>query len=257
MVIVTKNRYGLLATATEQAKTRLPCKKLVVVDSTEHPNKAFISGLDIDVAVYTPNAKLGYARQKGLEQATTEYVVFLDDDILISFNWFHETFKRLESSPKHAVVSSLIIFQDSKYPELETLCTSGRQAGHSGGALILHREKVLACGGWNKNVHFGEDYELALRLRRHGLVWTRTTATRAFHPITLAAWLRRAFRNGKAVISLSQIGAASKGFIIARTFMSTFVMPVYYLFRTQNSKVFYIYARFKWNFLLGCLKGLK
>jgi len=250
VVIVTKDRYNLLPKAVFQAKNLTD--NVIVVDSTEHADIPLLKSLKVNF-ILTPNAKLGYARQKGLLKTVTDQVAFLDDDIHVNAQWLTQSLKQLTNA-KTAAVSPLIIFHDPKHPELAQLSLCGRSAGASSGAVILDRNKVLSVNGWNVDVHFGEDFELAMRLRKHGFEWKRNINIYALHPITYSEWLYRGYTHGYGLASLNTV---SPFYLFLRAFGSTIIMPFFYFLRSKSVKVFKAYFLFRLNFLLGLMEAMK
>ena len=91
VIICTKDRSFLLRNAVAQARKMVPCNNVIVVESSVSPNKELLNDLGVET-VFTPDAKLGYARQQGLLKTKTKYVVFLDDDLVLEKNWFPPLF---------------------------------------------------------------------------------------------------------------------------------------------------------------------
>ena len=53
-----------------------------------------------------PNLTLGMLRNKGLDKARSEFVCFLDDDIVVNKDWYHKCMKRLQDESTIAVAGT-------------------------------------------------------------------------------------------------------------------------------------------------------
>lgn len=241
VVICTKDRPKRLCAAVAQARQLIPCNQIIVVDSSVRPPKKLLDSLNVNY-MFTPNAKLGFARQQGLRRASTEYVVFLDDDIKLEPDWFPKMFTTLTTSKSNVLaVSSKVIFGYRTDKILEKLCTrANRGEGGSIGICLLKRAPILALGGFNLAVHRGEDLELHLRLKRDGFKWIREAKAVAYHPCTLKQYLKRARNNGFGYVLLWQTLHYRFRFITER-FASTLLMPIYYGILTLDLRVLAYY----------------
>jgi GT2 family glycosyltransferase len=254
VIIPTKERYHLLPRAVWQAKTMIPFNRVIVVDSSEHPDLDFLRKLNVDY-ILTPNAKLGFARKSALSRATTDYVVSLDDDIIIEGDWFKNMLKHFDD-PTVAAANSHIAFFDPNHPELAELFRHSRDSGASSGAMIMNRRKVLSIGGWNSQVHRGEDFELSLRLAKNGLKWKVAKDTQALHPVVCSEFIERAYMQGSGIVSLAFVGMTSKAFLFFRSFGSALVMPFYYFLKCRDVKVFKLYLLYRLCYALGLFKTM-
>jgi len=206
VIICSKDRSLLLRTAVAQARKTIPCNDVIVVESSLSPNKEMLNDLGVET-VFTPNAKLGYARQQGLLKARTKHVAFLDDDLELEKNWFPPLFRILTSDCKVVAVSSQVVYRSEADPVLTKLYSASptiprfwrQRPGGSAGACVMKRKEVLAAGGYNPTVHRGEDTELFFRLQRRGLKWLRAVDSVAYQSCTLKEQLRRFRRNGEGL----------------------------------------------------------
>lgn len=252
VVIITKDRYPQLMQAVQQAKNLNDANNIVVVDSTEHPNTQLLNTLDASCFL-TPNAKLGYARQTGLLHTSTTLVAFIDDDIITENDWLT---KMAASIGSYGAVSSRILFHDPKCPEVKKLSSYGRENAASSGAVILDKAKVLSVGGWNGGVHYGEDYELSIRLKKAGMPWKTTNNVTCIHPCTRAQYMNRAFHHGYGLLDVIPSTIHSRVFLLMRCLCSALVMPFYYGLRSRDSSIFKLYLLYRWLYFLGYFKGL-
>ena len=256
VIICTKNRPHLLRKAVQQARNSVPTNNVIVVDSTPNPNMNLLNSLNVKL-VFTPDVKIGYARQRGLMEATTKYVVFLDDDLELERNWFDPLFKELCSDEKVVAVSPKIVYGYKTDPVLRKLFGgkySTSKHGGSAGAAIMDRTKVLAIGGYNKNMHWGEDGELFMRIEKHGLKWLRIRAFTAHHPCTFKQHLQKALRNGAGMASIWKAGSDLPLFPwmvkMARRFL---VAPIILTFARREPRILVYHSLYHLLYLLSFL----
>ena len=129
-----------------------------------------------------------------------------------------------------------------------------RNSGGSGGASIYDRQKVLDVGNFDPNIHRGEDMELELRIIANNQKWVKSTKTEAFHPMDVKTFLSRAKSN---VVGWDFImkNSSHKTAFITKRFGSTFVMPVYYFWKTFDLRCAGLWAIYKWQSLIYWLSG--
>lgn len=257
VVICTKDRYHLLPSMVDQVKRKIPFHNIIVIDSSERPDYGYNGSLwhmlDV-ITVFTPNARLGYARQAGLFESDTEYLVYLDDDVELGDNWFNALYEKLLEDERNVAVSSLIRFKCPSHPEIEYIFDYSRSSGASSGAMLMNRHKIASIGGWDMLIHRGEDTELYSRVNRHGLRWLRLLNVQVIHPVTWEGWLHRAYVNG--------YGTPKRFKMRTRIFKSLFAYAriilgsSYYTFKAKNLSVFKAYFLYRLMFFLGSVKGV-
>jgi len=238
VVIVTKDRPELLREAVAQVKKLIDFNCVIVVDSSENPDRTLF---DVKF-LSTPNATLGFARQQGLKVAESEYVIFLDDDIKLAEDWYPKMLEFIEGSDDDVlVVNSRIVFGYKSNPIIQKLHSkSNRDEGGSIGISMLKREQVLALGGFNVHVHRGEDLELYMRLRQHGKRWLCQREAVAYHHCTFKRYIDRAIYDGFGY-SIMWKSIDFRLRFVAERFASTWIMPVYYGMLCRDPKVFGVY----------------
>ena len=261
VIICTKDRPFLLRKAVNQARHHIPCNKVIVVESSVSPNKRLLDDLGVEM-VFTPDVKLGYARQQGLLKAKTKYVVFLDDDLELEKNWFPPLFKALISDSKVVAVCSQVVYKSEGDPVLTKVYHASptipsfwrKREGGSAGASMMKRKEILAVGGYNINVHRGEDTELFFRLQQKGLKWVRVTDSVAYHPITLKEQLRRSCRNGMAMADVWKFGFNIDLLkIIIILTRRVFVAPIILMFTRKDPRVLVYHAMIQFVILASFL----
>ena len=252
VVIITKDRYSQLTHAVQQAKNLNTVNKVIVVDSTENPDATFLESLNVPCYL-TPNAKLGRARQTGLLHTSTSTVAFLDDDILVHKEWLTGMNAALGD---YGALSSRILFCDPLHPQVRKLSSYGRENASSSGAMLLDKAKVLSVGGWNGGVHYGEDYELSVRLKKAGLQWKTTNKVSCIHPCTCRQYINRAFQHGYGLLDVIPSTIHGRLFLLFRSFASASVMPYFYYLRSRDIEIFKLYLLYRWLYCLGYFKRL-
>ena len=118
VVIPTLNRIDQIQQCIESILTQTyKPTSIIVVDAgkttileqiirKKYPNESII---------YIKSKKgLPYQRNVGIEQCKSDYILFLDDDIVLTNNFIEQTFKAFEAKPEFGVVTGKIINPDRK-----------------------------------------------------------------------------------------------------------------------------------------------
>lgn len=251
LVICTKDRDNLLAECVSRYASQLDYNNIIVMDSTADPDMNMLKKIDGVTWVFTPDVKLGYARNTALKHCSSDYVAMLDDDLLVSDQWQAQLLPAFYD-PDVVAVSSKIIYGEGF---IAKLFHSGlRERGGSGGCAIYNRKAVIELGGFNENIHRGEDTELERRIEKNGKKWIRNQDVLAFHPLTVKEFLVRPRANvcgWNFIMKHSQ----SKLKFIAKRFASIWVMPVYYFWRTLDPRILGCYFIYKLTSMLYYLSG--
>lgn len=251
LAICTKDRDNIIADCISRYKNKIDCSNIIVVNSTANPDKELLTQIEGVTWVFTPDAKLGYARNVALKHCKSDYVVMLDDDLLVSDEWQRQLLPAFEDNDVVAV-SSKVIYGEGFIAQL--FLSGLRERGGSGGCAIYNREAIVGLGGFNDNIHRGEDIELELRVERAGKKWPRRQDVLAFHPVTLKEFLGRPKANVCGWNFIMRYSRSKLRFI-ARRFASIWVMPVYYFWRTLDLRVLGCYFIYKLLSMLYWLSG--
>lgn len=256
VIICTKDRQHLLPKAVEQARTLISANNVIVVESSEKPNAELLEKLDVE-SIFTPNAKLGYARQAGLLKAETEYVVYLDDDLLLERNWFNKIMSNL-TDEKVVVASGKTVYGWQTDPVIEKLFAQSKPGPGGAGQCVMRRKEILAIGGWDKTMHWGEDADLVCRVQRQGLKWIRDWSTKAYHRLTLKQYLRRAKEWGTGFGSCVKKGSLERSTtLFLRRFGSIIIMPFYYAIKCRDLRIILYYFLERLIYFAHIYKELK
>jgi len=245
VIICSKDRSNIICNTIEHIKKLIPYNNIIIVDSSEKPYSV-LNGLGVKL-VHTPNANLGFARQQGLLNAETEVVMIVDDDLILEEDWFELMIPILKQDEKTLAVSCKIIFGHGTNEVIEKIHRAGkRREGACGGANLMKRNEVLKLGGFNTNIHRGEDMELELRINQHGFKWMKQQEAIAYHPCTYPQFLKRAQQDGWGWIMVWYHSSSGNRLrFIARRLVSTFLMPFYYTFLTRDFRVLAYYSTYK------------
>ncbi len=255
-VVIVSNRPWMLKDAVGQAKRLIAYNSVIVVDTCTNPDERLLEELGVKFLL-VPDATLGYARQRGLQTAKTEYVVFVDDDITLTEGWYSKLLNTIENSDENVLaVNSKIVYGIGTNSIIQKLhMRANRDAGGSIGISILKREQVLALGGFNVAVHRGEDTELEMRLRQHGKRWVCQREAVAYHPCTFKHYLERARNDGFGYIVMWQSINFRLRFIVER-FVAVLVMSIYYGLLCLDLRVFGVYFLAKFTMLWTFLRNV-
>lgn len=131
---------------------------------------------EIEILTDNENGTVGAKRQRLLEKATSEYVVFIDDDDRVSSDYLRSILFALESSPDVVGFMGFITtngryktnFKISKDCGYETTARGYERFNNH--LSPIKRSIALQIG--YKDMSFQEDYDYAVRLVNSGLVKT-------------------------------------------------------------------------------------
>lgn len=184
VIIPTRNRCALLKQTIESVfqQTHAQWELIVVDDASDDDTWAWLQTID-DTRVrklhLDRHSERSKTRNLGLTMAQGEFVLFLDDDDLLTE---HALARHVEALTKHpdavASIGSYRMFDADGNEELvrivrrpvrrrlwqEFLFGWMATAGHS----LFRRSLLLSVNGWNEAYSFGEDHELWLRIAQWG-----------------------------------------------------------------------------------------
>ncbi|MFF0489753.1 mycofactocin biosynthesis glycosyltransferase MftF [Nocardia sp. NPDC004068] len=161
------------------------------------------------------------ARNAGLRAATTEFVAFLDSDVVPRAGWLEVMLGHF-SDPEVALVAPRIVAREpdttvlGRYEHTRSSLDRGRRetavSWHGavsyvpGAALLVRRQALLAEGGFDERMRSAADIDLCRRLEQAG--W-RLRYEPAAHvgresPVSLGKWLRRKASHGASAAPLAR-----------------------------------------------------
>lgn len=235
-VCVVTNRPQNLRSVMKQIHKSIPFNQIIIVDTVptyvvdvKSINAHLTLAVPIEegriIVIRKPLAKLGAARQAGLEFSTSDFICFLDDDLLLEKGWFKKMMGEF-NDPDIYAVSSKVIFGYKTDPVLEKLFRFSKGA-QSGGSCIMRTREVLSMGGFDKTIHWGEDFELAQRIEREGHRWVMSDAL-SFHPMDVHGFFQRSKSWGAGLAMAYKRGTMiSFRKTLVKRFLSTLIRPVH------------------------------
>jgi len=146
MISWCPNAYRLkrmkLSFESLKANTRRP-HLLIVIDNGLEEQTDYFRLQDIDV-YYKPDVNIGVgaSRNKGASLVETDYIAFVDNDILYFPNWLNECVKVLEKYPDRKLISTPRKSSPMKYKKYHrgSLDEYELYSRASGQALVMKRE---------------------------------------------------------------------------------------------------------------------
>jgi GT2 family glycosyltransferase len=174
-------------------QTRSPAETIVVDNGSTDGSLELLRAHEPGVTVVSLATNTGFAHavNRGIEAASAELVVLLNNDVILEPDWLERMVAAIESDPRAASVASKMV--DLAHPDLlydagdvlrrDGACEQrgrferddgrfdlpGEVFGACAGAAIYRRGAVLAVGGFDERFFtYIEDVDLALRLRLAG-----------------------------------------------------------------------------------------
>jgi len=150
---------------------------------------------------HTPNVKLGYARQIGLNAVSTPYFFMIDDDISFGEEVAYKMYnKMINYSNNVFALSPIILFGTNKDILSVYMRRKKDVEGVSSGYCIINTEIVRKLGGFNIDIHMGEDAELFYRAKKKGYNWIRLHDVYVNHPCTDKEFIFRTWYHRKGMM---------------------------------------------------------
>ncbi|GAB2720865.1 mycofactocin biosynthesis glycosyltransferase MftF [Nocardia thraciensis] len=161
------------------------------------------------------------ARNAGLRAATTEFVAFLDSDVVPKAGWLEVMLGHF-SDPEVALVAPRIVTRDpdstvlSRYEQTRSTLDHGRReaavtsrgaVSHvPGAALLVRRRALLAEGGFDEEMRSAADIDLCWRLERAGwrLRYEPAAHVACDHPVSFGKWFGGKVSHGAGAAPLAR-----------------------------------------------------
>ncbi|MBY6682656.1 mycofactocin biosynthesis glycosyltransferase MftF [Rhodococcus sp. BP-316] len=221
VIPVRDNHEGLLRLMRALRGLRV----IVVDDGSRFPVRhaeIAVDELCASVAVVRHDAPRGpsAARNAGLAAATTDFVAFLDSDVVPRKGWLEVVLSHF-SDPSVGLVAPRIVALEpegsalARYERARSSLDLGRREApvFAGGpvsyvpsaAVVARRRAVLDCGGFDEAMHVAEDVDLCWRLQDAGwrLRYEPVARVAHDHRVTLRKWFGRKLFYGTGATELA------------------------------------------------------
>lgn len=179
-MIATKDRAPYLerALASFERQTDAPPFEAIVVDNASTDDTPDVVRRCADrnrfpvTYVYEPEPNRGKARNRGIERASGELIVFCDDDVQAPDGWL-AAHAAAHASRAPIVVNGPIVNVPSYDSERKPTMANYSRAFLCTCNVSMRREDLHASGGFDESfrLYGWEDTELGVRLREAGVAW--------------------------------------------------------------------------------------
>lgn len=228
VVVATFNRQELLRRLLEQLDRQSvdPARFEVVVvdDGSDEDARDKLADLETRYALHVErqeNAGAAAARQRGVERARGEIVVFLDDDMQIAKDFLEKHLERHDAPDAvvlgrlrpDAALATMPLFERfyarTMASQNDELAGGKPLRGHNiyTGNVSMPRELFLRAGGFDPEFRALEDEELGVRLEKAGARFVFANEAESVHGsdwTSMKKWMARAYRDGKYQAKLAK-----------------------------------------------------
>jgi glycosyltransferase involved in cell wall biosynthesis len=154
-----------------------PYKEIIVVDNGSSDNSLIIAQKFSD-KIFFDTGLLGSVRQTGIDHMQGQIAGIFDSDVYLPHNkWLSNAIQHFNHFdeiatvwPKNIAPPNGPLFQ-KLYFNIWSLVVENRiqtNRGILGGSGLILKKSIDDIGGYDKNVHWGEDFDLALKLKNKG-----------------------------------------------------------------------------------------
>ena len=239
VLVITKDRTEYAVNIIERIKKNIPYNKIIVVESSVNPFFEKLEKKDV-ILIHTPNVTRGYARKRGIEKVTTPYFFCFDDDIVFFKDYWRKMYNAIKKNNKNCGVSSSIIHTLNK--DIIIAWKSLKQRGSSSGICIMNKEIYDKVGGYDENIHVGEDAELSARIYASGYLWSKCNTVYAYHLSTKKEFIFRRWKHRKGIWYTLRYGRYKLLNLMMRRLGGMLIVPLKTLVKTRNIKS-YLYMQ--------------
>ncbi len=189
---------------------------------------------------------LGKAREQAIQSCKTPWIIFVDGDTQLEWNWsqgLYETFKKIDDNTVGVGGSSYYIPERKWHhwaSQLSNVFPLGRTKNNKvvdhvpTNNYLLRVEAVKKAGGFSPLYsHVGEDLDLNIRLRKEGLIYFSNEFTlRHYLPESQKVWFQKMFNYGwaQSVVAINNFGGVSFAKAIPVAFLITLIFSFYFYY---------------------------
>lgn len=179
IIIPVYNRAGLIGRAIDSVVAQtLPPKRLIVVDNNSTDETPAVlqayarRELPFELTILKETKRgASAARNRGLREAETPYILFFDSDDTIPVDHVRRIMAQFADSSQPDLISwqGRMIFPDgssmlSRLPHGDNIISHLVHASFATSLMAMKTDLIRRVGGWNEDVSVWDDYELSLRL---------------------------------------------------------------------------------------------
>ncbi len=191
VIIPTHNRERVLCKCLKALNNQTyPTEKyeiIIINDGSTDGTEEMLEGLEIKPAlvyIYQEQTGPAGARNRGIENAQGEYIIFIDDDIIVTPEFIERHLQKQKENEKVIVHGPVIYTNNPDNPTSEEQkITDFSRAFFATGNVSIRKKYLLEAGLFNENFQeYGwEDLELGYRLQNMRLKAVKEPEASGFH----------------------------------------------------------------------------
>ena len=207
------------------------------------------------ILIRTPNVKLGYARKTGISKTITNPFLIIDDDIEYDQTFAPLLLKAFKETPQAIAISPKLVHGNRS--EIQKIFLTRECSGESGGCCIMNKKILDKIGGYNENIHIGEDSDVSSRAQVQGFPWIKDNKIIAYHPSSNKEFILRRWNHRSGILNHIINGSHNLLYLILRRIGGLVFFPLSTLIYTRNIKSALYAGSYKLIENIATLQALK
>src|SRR5690554_539153 len=208
--------------------------EVIVVDNGSTDNSPRISEKLSDKVIFAPQINVGAVRNIGAKVAKGELLAFIDADCLIDEHWIARASDLLEKDKTSIFGGGCLLPVDANWLERNWLLEGpdGNTLPKEliGCSIVVSKLLFQELQGFDETLESGEDSELSIRAKDHGIVVNicrQLNVTHLGNSKTIKSFLKRQAWHAKSYSSFGFKNLRDPVFIIITTFIFSCISTIF------------------------------
>jgi glycosyltransferase involved in cell wall biosynthesis len=207
--------------------------EIIIIDdlSTDNTKKIIERCNDMRIKYFRNVKWLGISksRNKGVQYATGDYLFFTDGDCTVSKNWIEEGLRYLKGPNCVGVEGKIYYVSEDFEPTFSDCIMENKNGGNFMTGNMAYKKRVIEdIGGFDENLTYLEDRDIALRAMKHGKIFFNPKMI-VYHPrivLTPKKYIKTAARTRNRVYLFKKNGM--KNFFLWRIIFPINLIKIFF-----------------------------